>query len=289
MSYYKIFGFEKEPFSTSPDPNFFYLSKEHERALTNILIELRLKRGLSVVLGDVGTGKTSLSRKLIQDLKMREDFVFHIILDPLFENENVFLASLIKNFEIGSADYNSSTLLDLRESLEKFLFQRGVIENKTVTLIIDEAQKLSESSLEILRVLLNYETNEFKLLQIVLLGQVELHSKIMNIPNFFDRISFKYTLNPLDFDETKEMIEFRLRQAGYRANMHLFLDEAVREIYQHSQGYPRRITMLCHKALKNLVLKNRFIVDAESVKEIVEEEIRSGWHRKETALLKSSY
>jgi len=111
----------------------------------------------------------------------------------------------------------------------------------------------------------------------------------MNIPNFFDRISFKYTLNPLDFDETKEMIEFRLRQAGYRANMHLFLDEAVREIYQHSQGYPRRITMLCHKALKNLVLKNRFIVDAESIKEIVEEEIRSGWHRKETALLKSSY
>ncbi|PIU42093.1 MAG: transposase [Candidatus Omnitrophica bacterium CG07_land_8_20_14_0_80_42_15] len=289
MSYYKIIGFEKEPFSTSPDPNFFYLSKEHERALTNILIELRLKRGLSVVLGDVGTGKTSLSRKLIQDLKVREDFVFHIILDPLFENENVFLASLIKNFEIGSADYSSSTLLDLRESLEKFLFQRGVIENKTVTLIIDEAQKLSESSLEILRVLLNYETNEFKLLQIVLLGQVELHSKIMNIPNFFDRISFKYTLNPLDFDETKEMIEFRLRQAGYRANMHLFLDEAVREIYQHSQGYPRRITMLCHKALKNLVLKNRFIVDAESIKEIVEEEIRSGWHRKETALLKSSY
>jgi general secretion pathway protein A len=86
MSYYKVLGFENEPFSTSPDPEFFYLSKEHERALTNVLIQLRLKRGLSVILGDVGTGKTTLSRKLIQELNSRDDFIFHIILDPSFEN-----------------------------------------------------------------------------------------------------------------------------------------------------------------------------------------------------------
>ncbi len=92
MSYFKVLGFEKEPFSTSPDPDFFYLSKEHESALTNILIELRLKRGLSVILGDVGTGKTTLSRKLIQELKEREDVAFHIILDPSFENEFLFLS-----------------------------------------------------------------------------------------------------------------------------------------------------------------------------------------------------
>ena len=154
-------------------------------------------------------------------------------------------------------------------------------ENKTVTLIIDEAQKLSENSLEILRVLLNYETNEFKLLQLILLGQLELYSKIMKIPNFFDRISFKYTLNPLDFKEAKEMIEFRISQAGYKANMHLFLDEAVRLIHQYSKGYPRRITMLCHRALKELVLKNKFVVDEELVNGIIQSEIQSGWHRKE--------
>ena len=238
MSYFKVLGFNKEPFSTSPDPEFFYLSKEHETALTNILIELRLKRGLSVILGDVGTGKTTLSRKLIPDLKEREDFIFHIILDPSFENEHLFLTSLLRNFEINIANGAQLTILDLRECLERFLFQKGVNENKTVTLIIDEAQKLNEGSLEVLRVLLNYETNEFKLLQLVLLGQLELHSKIMNIPNFFDRISFKYTLNPLDFDETKEMIEFRIKQAGYTVNMHLFLDDAVKEIYQYSRGYP---------------------------------------------------
>ena len=288
MSYYKVLGFQKEPFSTSPDPDFFYLSKEHETALTNILIELRLKRGLSVILGDIGTGKTTLSRKLIQELKDREDFVFHIILDPSFENEQLFITSLMKNFEINPPSQTPS-LLDLRESLERFLFQKGVTEDKIVTLVIDEAQKLSESSLEMLRVLLNYETNEFKLLQLVLLGQVELHAKIMNIPNFFDRISFKFTLNPLDFEETKEMIEFRIAQAGYKANMRLFLDEAIREIYQFSRGYPRQITMLCHRALKSLVLKNKYVVDAELIREMIDQDIRTGWHRKDLLLQKNSY
>jgi len=289
MSYFKILGFEKEPFSTSPDPEFFYLSKEHETALTNILIELRLKRGLSVILGDIGTGKTTLSRKLILELKSRGDFIFNIILDPSFENESLFLASLAKDFEINLEAKTSPTILDLRESLERFLFQKGVTENKIVTLIIDEAQKLNENSLEVLRVLLNYETNEFKLLQLVLLGQLELHSEIMNIPNFFDRISFKYTLNPLDFDETKEMIEFRIRQAGYKASMRLFLDDAIREIYQYSRGYPRQITMLCHRALKDLVLKNKVVVEAASIREIIEEEIRTGWQRKDPLLQKNSY
>ena len=283
MSYYKVLGFNKEPFSTSPDPEFFYLSKEHETALTNVLIDLRLKRGLSVILGDVGTGKTTLSRKLIQELRSREDCIFHIVLDPTFANEELFLTSLLHNFEINISAIANPTILDLREALERFLFQKGVTEEKTVTLIIDEAQKLSESSLEILRVLLNYETNEFKLLQLILLGQLELYSKILNIPNFFDRISFKFTLNPLDFDEAREMIEFRIQQAGYRANIHLFLDEAVREIYEYSRGYPRQITMMCHKALKTLVLKNKFVVDSELVHELIEQELKLGWMRQKNS------
>ena len=292
-------GFEKEPFSTSPDPEFFYLSKEHEAALTNILIELRIKRGLSVILGDVGTGKTTLSRKLIQELKSRDDFIFHIVLDPSFDNEYLFLSSLAKNLDIApSRDIFSSafsgaptqaTILDLRESLERFLLQKGVTENRTVVIIIDEAQKLTDKSLEILRVLLNYETNEYKLLQLVLLGQLELYTRIMNIPNFFDRISFRYVLNPLGLNETKEMIEFRIRQAGYRANMHLFLDEAVKEIYQYSRGYPRRITMLCHRALKELVLKNKFVVDAALIADLLQGDIQAGWYRKDPLVQRNSY
>ncbi|MCM8792657.1 MAG: AAA family ATPase [Candidatus Omnitrophica bacterium] len=289
MSYFKILGFSKEPFSTSPDPDFFYLSREHETALTNILIEIRLKRGLSVILGDVGTGKTTLSRRLIRELKEREDLVFHIILDPSFDNEELFLTYLVRNFEIDMLDIKEPTILDLREAIERFLFQKGVSENKTVVLIIDEAQKLTDSTLETLRVLLNYETNEYKLLQLILLGQLEFYSHIINIPNFFDRISFKYVLNPFNFDETKEMIEFRIRQAGYQGNMRLFLDEAIREIFEYSRGYPRRITMLCHQALKSLVLKNKFVVDRELIQEIIDSEIKAGWRKKDSVLFKNNF
>jgi len=289
MSYYKILGFDKEPFSTSPDPNYFYLSREHEQALTNTLIELRLRRGLSVILGDIGTGKTTLSRKLIQELKERRDVIFHIVLDPSFENENVFMHSLARNFDIPINGSPEAAAVSVREALEQFLFQKGVKENKSVVLLIDEAQKLNEMSLEILRVLLNYETNEYKLLQLVLLGQTELHEKILNIPNFFDRISFKYTLNPLSLKETAEMIEFRVRKAGYKSRMHLFLKDAVEEIHGATQGYPRRITMLCHKALKELVMGNKSVVSAGVIEDIIQKEMRAGWNRKDPLLLKNSY
>lgn len=288
MSYYRVLGFQKEPFSTSPDPEFFYLSRTHETALTNVLIELRLKRGLSVILGDIGTGKTSLSRKLIQELKEREDCIFHMILDPSFDSENLFLNYLLRNFDIPVSN-SQANLLDLREALEKFLFQKGINENKTICLIIDEAQKLNELSLEVLRVFLNYETNEYKLLQLILLGQLELHTKIMSMLNLFDRISFKYTLNPLNFAETKEMIEFRIRQAGYEANMHLFLDEAVREIYQYTRGYPRQITMLCYKTLKTLVMRKKFVVDAKFIEKIIKDEVTTGWQRKDLLPQRENY
>lgn len=291
MSYYKVLGFQKEPFSTSPDPDFFYLSRQHETALTNILIELRLKRGLSVILGDIGTGKTTLSRKLIQELKCREDCLFHMVLDPSFETSHSFLAAFAKNFDIKipSGYGKESSIEDLRGIIENFLFQKGVIENKTVVLIVDEAQKMSEMSLEILRVLLNYETNTFKLLQLVLLGQMELQPKIRTIPNFFDRVSFKSKLDPLGYEEMTEMIFFRLKQAGYQASMDLFLAEALHMIYDYTRGYPRQVTLLCHRALKSLLLKNKFAVDGRIIEGLIEEEIRSGWQTTNPLLQKSSY
>jgi general secretion pathway protein A len=291
MSYFKILGFEKEPFSTSPDPEFFYELRQHEKALTNIMIELRLRRGLSVILGDVGMGKTTLCRKLIQLLKEQENFIYHMVLDPSYETEEVFFTSLVRNFDIEFNNFGSSpSILDLKEAIERFLFRKGAEENKTVVLVVDEAQKLNRISLECLRVLLNYETNKFKLLQLVLLGQLELHSEIMNIPNFLDRISLKYTLNPLDEDETRKLIEFRIRKAGYKAKMHLFLEDATEEICKCAHGHPRQITMLCHKALKNLIIKNRSVVDKRMIQEIVDKEAKAGWHRTgQTLIQKSSY
>ncbi len=267
MSYYQILGLNKEPFSTSPDPEFFYQSQEHQAALTRLMIEIRLRRGLSVILGDVGTGKTTLSRKLFQMLRERPDMLFFMILDPTYETEEVFLDSLVRTFQI-QMEKSTPTLLDMKEAIKKYLFQKGIQENKTIILLVDEAHKLNTPTLEVLRVLLNYETNEFKLLQLVILAQLELLPKIREMKNFLDRISMKYIINPLDDAETREMIDFRIRQAGYASSMPLFNDEAIVEIYQQTQGYPRRISMLCHNCLKELVMENKIVVDREIVRKI---------------------
>ncbi|MFP4472770.1 MAG: ExeA family protein [Candidatus Omnitrophota bacterium] len=246
-------------------------------ALTNILIELHLRRGLSVIFGDIGTGKTSLSRLLIQELKKRGNMLFHIVLNPVFSSEEQFMRSLIQNFDVEAVtntNIDNADVIEMRDVFEQFLIHKAIQEKQTVILIIDEAQKLDMATLETLRVLLNFETNEYKLLQLVLLGQVELYPKIVNMPNLMDRISFKYTLNPLDARETRELIDFRVRAAGYNSRMELFLDEAVGEIYNYTRGYPRKITKLCHQVLKELILQNRQAVDRALVRSVIEKDMQ---------------
>jgi len=272
MSYYKVLGLDKEPFSTSPDPDFFYESQEHHTALMRLMVDIRLRRGLSLILGEVGTGKTTLSRKLFHMLKERSDIIFHMILDPVYDSEQLFLESLIRTFKI-ELNSSSPSILDYKEAIKNYLFQKGVEENRTIVLLVDEAQKLNSVSLEALRVLLNYETNEYKLLQLVMLAQMELLLKLKPVKNFRDRISLKYVLNPLDERETKEMIEFRLKAAGYNSSIDFFTDDAVAEIYRFTQGYPRRISMICHNALKSLVMKNRPIVDVDVIRELIAQEV----------------
>ena len=276
MSYYRVLGLDREPFSTSPDPAFFYQSPRHRAALANLLIEFRLKRGLSVILGDVGTGKTTLGRKLVQMLKERERFIFHLVLDPTYPSEDLFFNALIRTLGIG-VPAAAPTLVDYRELLERYLFQRGITEQQTVVVIIDEAHKLNTLSLEALRILLNYETNDVKLLQLVLLGQLELLPLITGMPNLMDRVSLKCRLDPLDPDETREMIHFRLREAGYRSRLPLFTEDAIEAIYESSAGYPRRIAMVCHQALRALVMSRGRMIDGPLVEEVLQQEVEVGW------------
>lgn len=284
MDFYRVIGLEKEPFSTSPDPDFLYLTHEHDLALTNLLIELRLRRGLSVILGEIGTGKTTLSRKLITELGDREGFVVHSVLNPAFESEKHFLISLIQNFQVPLDDgmvLNDMTLAEMRDAFEKYLFKAGTEEGKIVTLIIDEAQKLSIETLEALRILLNYETNEFKLLQIVLLGQLEFYSKLLKVQNFYDRIDFKFTLNPLGFEMAKRMIEFRVKQAGYNKNRALFDEEAMHEIYTYTKGYPRVMIKICHNCLRELLVDgNKEHVDREIASKAIRKDKAAKWQEK---------
>ena len=271
MGYYRVFGLEEEPFSTSPDPAFFYESAEHREALLRLEISVKLKRGASLVLGDIGTGKTTLARKLFSAFQDRSKYEFSMILDPGAESELEFLASLADVFAVKP---EVVSIYGYRKAIEAHLFQKGVDEGKTVILLIDEAQKLTPTAIEVLRTLLNFETNKFKLLQLILFAQTELLSQVREIRNFWDRLSLKYVLNPLSLKETKEIIEFRLKQAGYRKNTALFSDGAIDMVFHHTEGCPRRIMMLCHNALENLIVKNRPTVDLETMRELISEEAR---------------
>ena len=270
MSYYDILNLKKEPFSTSPDPYFFYRSSAHETAIKRLEIAIRLRRGLSVIMGDVGTGKTTLGRTLLQSFDNEDDYIFHMILDPTYKSEFQFLSSLTKMFGVNPS-FRST--LDYKDAIEKYLFQMGVDEGKTIILLIDEGQKLTPTFLEILRTLLNYETNEYKLLQLVILAQMEVLPKLKRIKNFFDRVTLKYIINPLDEKETNDMIEYRLKQAGYNGGGRLFSDKAVRMIYEHTMGYPRKISVLCHNALEELVMEERKTVDESLMSKVINGEV----------------
>ncbi len=271
MSYYKLLGLEREPFSTSPDPHFLFLSAAHRAALYRLRIAVRLQRGLSLVLGDVGTGKTTLSRRLAQLLPDDGPIDPHVILNPYFESDQQFLATLMETFHL-EVPTPLPPLRVMLSAIERFLFTRGMEEGRTVTLLIDEAQQLSPSNLELLRALLNYETHDTKLLQLILMAQLEWQPALRAIRNLWDRISLKYVLNPLDERETRELILFRLKQAGFEDREPLFADEAVREIYYATQGYPRRIALLCHDALERLVMEHQPVVTASLIRALIGKE-----------------
>ena len=271
MSYYQALGLTKEPFSTSPDPAFFFGSNSHLQALTRLEIAIRLRRGLSLILGDVGTGKTTLARTLLSNFPPEDGFTFHMILDPSFESEFQFLQHLSRMFGLRAA---LKSTLDYREAIEHHLFQSGVTEGRTIVLMVDEGQKLTPDMRENLRVLLNYETNEYKLLQVVIFEQMELLGRIARVKNFIDRVALKYIINPLDERETAEMIQFRLRSAGLASGATLFTPEAIHAVHQCTQGYPRQVALLCHNALEALVSHEQCVVSDVLIKELVRDESR---------------
>ncbi len=274
MSYYRVLGLENEPFSTSPDPAFFYESASHKAALYRLQITIKLKRGLSMILGDVGVGKTTLSRRLFQLLKHDDKVASHLILNPVYGSDQEFVAALLTLFKIHGPgpDHGGLTVSEGLGRIERYLFEQGVEEQRTTVLLIDEAQRLSPSSLELLRALLNYETNEYKLLQLVLMGQIELLPLVRGMKNFWDRISLRYVINPLDEEEARLMIAFRLRQAGHASSNGLFTKDAIHEIHQHTQGYPRRIAALCHDALEQAVMLEKTVVDEAIIHRLIKQE-----------------
>lgn len=261
MDYFKILNLNREPFSNSPEPELFFLSTEHLACLQQLELAIRLRRGLNVVMGDVGMGKTTLCRQLILRFAESDDdsneVQTHLLLDPTFGTTREFLSTVAATFGLPRGEAAESDW-HLKENIKNYLFQRGVDEKKTVVLIIDEGQKLPGFCREVLREFLNYETNENKLLQIVIFAQNEFRRILKRHANFADRVNQFYFLKPLNFRETKALIRFRLSRSGRPSEMPaLFTLPGLWAVYLATDGYPRRIITLCHQVLLTLIIQNR--------------------------------
>ncbi len=242
--YRKFYGFKDKPFEITPDPSFVYLSEAHREGLSYLKYAIQERKGFSVIVGEAGTGKTTLVHKLLSNLDgdVRTCYIFN----PMIEKAD-FLNYICHDLGIPTGDLK--TRGQSLSALHNFLLN-CFTRNEKVFLIVDEAQSLSSDLLHEVRLLTNLETAKYKLLHVVLLGQPELND-ILSKSEFRplkQRITVRYNLRPLTLPEVREYINFRLKRAGSR-NLILFDKTAVKAIYKYSRGIPRLINILCDNAL----------------------------------------
>jgi general secretion pathway protein A len=242
--YLDFYGFREKPFNLTPDPRFVFLSKNHREAFAHLLYGINNRAGFILLTGEVGSGKTTVLRALLSQLDgdhYRTALIFNPCLSPpeLIQNIN-------REFAIQTYASTGSSLLD---SLNPFLLQQNS-EGRTVVLVIDEAQSLEVPVLEQIRLISNLETDRDKLIQIVLSGQPEfVHIlKTKEMHQLSQRITVRYHLQPMDFDDTVAYVNHRLEVAGGRSR-DLFSKRALRLIYRYSRGLPRLINAACDRAL----------------------------------------
>ncbi|MCC6849205.1 MAG: AAA family ATPase [Deltaproteobacteria bacterium] len=240
--YASHFGLAAEPFSLTPDPAFFYLSPDHAEALAGLKIGLESRRGLMLMIAEVGMGKTTLLYSMLDQLDPRVHTAY-------LSNTRLSFDDLLRQAltDFGRSCANRDRV-DLLNALNAFLHERASA-GETAALIIDEAQNLDEATFEDLRLLSNYETYTDKLLQIVLVGQPELDTKLArpSLRQVTERVAVRCHINPLTTAESLRYLEHRLRVAG--GSIDVFTPAALRLLVWKARGIPRRLNILCHSAM----------------------------------------
>lgn len=241
--YKAFYGLREKPFNLTPDPRFLYLSEKHKEAFAHLLYGIRSRSGFVMVTGEIGTGKTTICRNLLNQLDEDTEvaFIFNPMLSPL-----ELLRKIVSEFGI---DARGANALELTEELNEYLLEAAA-KGKNCVLLIDEAQNLDPQVLEQIRLLSNLETETEKLLQIVLIGQPELGEKLElhELRQLNQRITARYHLRPLSEKEVLQYIAYRLHVAGGRRGVK-FARAAVRAVYRISKGTPRVINAVCDRAL----------------------------------------
>jgi len=280
--YENFYRFKEKPFSLTPDPKFLYLSKQYQGALDHMLYGIKQREGFMVIAGDVGTGKTTLCRCLLD--RLDENVEVALILNPMLSDMDL-LRNIVQDLSIKSlhsrqpvgmiedgstgeeiaielepSSYedsqqndlvwiNNASKIELIDALNAFLLDQHE-QGKSTVVIVDEAQNLSLDVMEQLRILSNLETEKEKLLQIIFVGQLELNDKLKlpALKQLNQRISIRYKITPLTQEEAKNYIAHRILVAGAASQVN-FTKSALNEIFKYSQGYPRLINLVCDRAL----------------------------------------
>jgi len=258
-----VLGLQEPPFSLSPDPRYFYLSSQHRTTLSKTNYTVAQQQGLAVIFGDIGTGKTTIARRLYQQYSDRPDYRVAYIPTPHYRSAFQFLKATCAEYGLPP---KASRPVQMG-TFQTFLVQ-SLEQARNVVLIVDEAQLLAGSQFELLRQLLNFELNDRKLLQIVILGQNQLRYKLDQKPELESRAAALSTLDPLDFPDTRGMVEFRLMVAGRREP--LFTDRGMGAVFEYSRGVPRRVCRLGLHVLPQAVREGVPMIDEDLVLRVAE-------------------
>ena len=264
--YEHFFGLKENPFRMTPDPRYFYASSKHLDALNHMLYAIEERRGFVVITGEIGSGKTTLSRVLFQKLDARTKTA--VIRNTKLTAKDLVTLTLE---ELDIPARPGSTKMQLIGRLNEFLIDQ-LRDDANVVLLIDEAQNLTPSVLEEVRMLANLETETTKLIQIILMGQPELKAKLWlkELTQLRQRVTLFYHLNPLNEPETCAYVAHRLQVAGANGTP-IFGPAALERIFSYSQGTPRLVNSLCDRALLTGYVNDTKAIGPQTVDEVARE------------------
>jgi general secretion pathway protein A len=265
--YNEYFGFKEAPFAIAPDPRYLYMTSQHREALAHLVYGLNSEGGCILLTGEVGTGKTTICRCLLEQIPSQAKVA--LVLNPKV-NEIELLETICDELNISYPTDTDNSLKTYTDRIYNYLIESNRRNEKTV-LIIDEAQNLDSKVLEQLRLLTNLETNQRKLLQIIILGQPELLDILARteMRQLAQRITARFHLVPLTKPEMKAYISHRLAVAGQ--NIQLFPESSIKLLFKMSKGIPRLINILCDRALLGTYVENQYVASPQIVKKAAKE------------------
>lgn len=263
MSYEEFFGLQEQPFSNAPDSRFYFESEQHSEAMMRLLHAIETFKGLTVMLGDIGTGKTLLGRKILDRLDSKRFEAALLVIVHSAITPSWFLRKIA--FQVGVEEPSEDKGLLLTQIYERLM--QIYDDEKQAVVLIDEANMLkTREIMEEIRGLLNLEVPARKLLSIILFGLPELEESLALDEPLRQRVEMKFILKPLSLESTRAYIEHRLKVAG--SNRSLFTPEAEEVVYSYSRGIPRLVNTICDNALFEVYLTKKDIVSLEIVERV---------------------